>query len=435
MTITSSLHARLKKLLSETPSLNVLFDLIDEHNLQAWLVGGVLRDLLLKRELVDVDLAVAGDPTDLAKTWAGEVRGRWFWLDQKRLQSRVLLRTGMIVDFAPLRAATLDGDLRLRDFTINALAYPILPPFYSSQLQGLETAVDDLQSRTLRCCSEHSFSDDPLRLLKGIRHAVTLDMHFLPDCFAQMQLKATLLEKVAGERIKDELGKILASHKAVEGIRLMSHAGLLNALFGPHGEGWNEAVALEELGRLQADCENIQQRAEGGQADPGKSEAFPQMALFLLARFLELYQPGSLPQLLHERLRLSRYQQKLLLALQKLPDPVWLRRAQTAKSGRAQALLVERLGQGETEQLVYLALRSPEFSLDQAVLFSHAFRTHQKLGRVPDLIPGERLQELLKGRPKETLGDFQRRIKAAEIAGEIGSAESAENWLKKQISI
>ncbi len=431
----SILHPQLKKLLSETPSLNVLLDMIDEQDLNAWFVGGLLRDMLLKRPLKDVDLAFAEDPTSLAKSWAREVRGRWFWLDQERNQSRVLLRTGLTVDFAPLRAKTLEEDLRLRDFTINSMAYPILPPFYSGKLIDLTNSVEDLRANKIRCCSDESFLDDPLRMLKGIRHAVTLDMQFNGDCFLQMQLKATRIRMAAGERVKDELGKILASDKPVEGIRLLLHSGLLAALFGPAGAGWNETKALIELKQLHGNIRKIQQKTAGDFSAADIDDVFPQKALFMLGRLLELYAPQNLPDLLHSRLRLSRYQQRLLVAMQVPKDLNWLLSALQVKNSRMQALLVEKLGSGETEQLIYLSLCHRELSFEQAILLSHAFRKHQKLGRIPDLIDGERLQQLLQDRPKQEIGDWLRQIKAAEIAGEISSVAQAENWLKEKLSI
>lgn len=431
----SILQPQLKKLLSDTPSLNVLLDMIDERDIDAWFVGGALRDLILKRHVEDVDLAFADDPTPLAKEWATGVRGRWFWLDQERQQSRVLLRTGVMVDFAPLRAETIEADLRLRDFTINALAYPILPPFYSAKLLDPTDAAVDLLARKVRCCSARSFVDDPLRMLKGVRHAVTLDMHVDADCFAQLQLKSKLIQNVAGERVKDELGKILSSERPVEGVRLLLRSGLLAALFGPAGPQWKEEEALKELELLHQNIQATQQRTEQNLSAEDKKEVFPQKALFLLAKLLELYAPQNLPDLLHARLRLSRYQQKLLLALQSPPDVSWLLTALQVKNSRLQALLVEQLGNAETEQLIYLSLCHRDFSFDQAILLCHAFRKHQRFGRVPDLLSGEQLLELLQGRPKPEISDWQRQIKAAEISGEIDSSKQAGIWLVQQLSI
>ncbi len=415
--------------------MNVLLDMIDEQESQAWFVGGLLRDLLLKREVTDVDLVFDQDPTRLAKDWAREVCGRWFWLDPERKQSRVLLRTGLIVDFVPLRSKTIAEDLLLRDFTLNAMAYPIVPPFYSVKHLDPTGGAEDLQNATLRCCSTRAFSDDPLRMLKGIRHAVTLNMQFDAECFEQLQLKSGLIQKVAGERIRDELGKTLASPRAIQGVRLLLRSGLLAALFGPAGPAWNEAHALETLELMQKKILSLQRRVERDLSLDDKNESFPQKALFLLARLLELYAPENLPDLLHRRLRLSRYQQRLVLAVQEPAEIDRLLAAPKFSSTRQQALAVEQSVQTDTEQLIYFSLCDERFPFDQAILLSHAFRTHQKLGRIPDLISGDRLSEFIPGLAGSDIGEWQKKIKNAEIAGEITTEEQVENWLEKQLSI
>jgi tRNA nucleotidyltransferase/poly(A) polymerase len=431
----SALAQQIEAFFQSSVALTDLVGKIRQGRTRAWLVGGAIRDLLLQRPLADVDIATDGDPTELAKSWAAGASGRWFWLDAERRQSRVLLPKNLVVDFAPLRAASIEEDLLARDFTLNSLAYPLHatpnPPAVLDLFEGRQ----HIRQHQLALCSERSFITDPLRLLKGIRHAVILKLQFAPECFAQMQLKATLIRQVPGERLRDELGKILAAERAVDGIRMMLRTGLLAALFGPAQASWHEGHALDSLQRLQDQIRIIQKSIEHELDEEGRDETFPQKAIFLLAKLLELYSPHNLPDLLHKKLRLSRQQQKLIQSLQQNPGSQWLARAVEATDGRQQALLVEQLGFAPIEQLIYLSLTEDELVFKRAILLSHAFRQHQVCGRVPDLIKGERLESLLQGRPKHEIGIWQNHLKLAEIAGKIGSASDADQWLNEQLSI
>jgi len=430
----SELSQQIESLVLGSAGLSALAEQFRSNQTRAWLVGGVIRDLLLERPVSDVDIATTEDPTAIAKSWAREVSGRWFWLDVERKQSRVLLPDNLMVDFAPLRARSIEEDQLLRDFTINSLAFPLYPVQDQAAVLDPFEGQLHMERRQLFLCSGQSFNDDPLRLLKGIRHAVTLDLQVSPDCFEQMQLKATLIRQVAGERIRDEFGKILSSVRAVEGIRLMLRTGVAEALFGPAKPSWNEGEALDSLQRLHDQIRVIQQKIEQEMDEDGKDEIFPQTALFLLARWIELYAPHNLPDLLHKHLRLSRHQQKLIQALQHNPGRQWLSHALEATDSRQQALLVEQLGYAPAEQLIYLSLTEDELLFKHAILLTHSFRQHQVCGRVPDLIKGDQLEYLLRGRPKHEIGIWQNHLKVAEIAGEIKTTKEATSWLIQQLS-
>ncbi|MFO7982283.1 MAG: hypothetical protein R6V08_02420, partial [Desulfuromonadales bacterium] len=95
-----------------------------------YLVGGALRNVYLGLPVSDFDFTLADDPTDLAQKFAERLDGHWFSLDETRAQSRVVVKTEsgpVFYDFAPWRAATIEEDLRLRDYTVNALALPLHP--------------------------------------------------------------------------------------------------------------------------------------------------------------------------------------------------------------------------------------------------------------------------------------------------------------------
>ena len=130
---------------------------------EAYVVGGAVRDDLVGRQVVDVDVATP-DPEVAARIYAGLAKGAIFPLSERHGAWRVAFKDGTTVDFTPL-AGTIEDDLRTRDFTINAIAQPVAGGEYVDPLHGRA----DLEARTLRAVSETVFEDDPLRLLRAVR--------------------------------------------------------------------------------------------------------------------------------------------------------------------------------------------------------------------------------------------------------------------------
>ena len=187
----------------------------------AFLVGGVIRDELLGRPIVDVDIACA-DPEAAARAWAERTGGALVRLSERHGAWRVAFRGGTTVDFAPLRG-TIEEDLATRDFTANAIARPLERPGHVDPLGGLA----DLEARILRAVSDEIFLDDPLRLLRAVRLEEELGFALVPETEALVRRDATLVGQPAGERIFGELER-MGEH----GIRRLDELGLLAPLGG-----------------------------------------------------------------------------------------------------------------------------------------------------------------------------------------------------------
>lgn len=199
-----------------------------------YLVGGAVRDALLGRQLVDLDFAFSGDPTPLARDFARKINGHWFWLDSARRQSRVVAGAdfpALVCDFAPLRAADIEGDLRARDFTVNAMALK-LSDLASANLFDPTDGLSDLNHGCLRMTSEDALRDDPLRILKGVRHAAEMDFAIVPATLDAMRRQSPGLNRVALERVRQEVGRILAAEHVVFGLEQLSSSGAGTILFG-----------------------------------------------------------------------------------------------------------------------------------------------------------------------------------------------------------
>jgi poly(A) polymerase len=194
---------------------------------RSWIVGGALRDELLDRDVTDVDIAVEGDPETAARELARELRGPVFRLSEAFGAWRVVDRhSGRVYDFAPLQGATIEDDLRKRDFTVNAMARPREGGAVIDPLGGQA----DIESRVLRVIGPESYERDPLRPLRLARFAAELG--FRPDSETE-RLTAAAAPRVieaSGERVFGELRRLVLAERAVQGLALADRLGLLHAV-------------------------------------------------------------------------------------------------------------------------------------------------------------------------------------------------------------
>jgi poly(A) polymerase len=213
-------------------SVRLISALAAECGVNVYLAGGGLRDCLLGRRVNDLDFALSGAYIELPRLFAERWGGTFFWLDEERFQARVVKKgTGetLVHDFAPLRGATIEDDLLLRDFTINALAMPVSggEAHVIDPLQG----VSDLRGRLIRACSDHAFDDDPLRLLRALRFAAELGFAVEEGTRNALRQKTALLGKVAAERVRDELFRTVAAPGIGASLERLVDSGLLREIF------------------------------------------------------------------------------------------------------------------------------------------------------------------------------------------------------------
>ena len=199
----------------------------------AWVVGGSLRELLSGGAAADLDLAVAGGALDLGRRLAERLDATFVVLDEGRGAGRIVPRSGgAAVDLVDLRAPTLEGDLRARDFTVNALAAPVgeLLRDGAATIVDATGGLDDLSGRVVRLCGPTAISDDPVRALRGVRLAMRPGWRLDADARAAIAAAAHLITRVAPERIREELIGILAEPAAASGLRELDRLGVLAVL-------------------------------------------------------------------------------------------------------------------------------------------------------------------------------------------------------------
>jgi tRNA nucleotidyltransferase (CCA-adding enzyme) len=195
-----------------------------------YLVGGAVRDLLLGSERTDLDLVVEGDAAALGQRLGGEIRAHERFatakvnlegleLDLATARSETYARPGALPEVGP---ATLAEDLARRDFTVNAMAVPLLG---EPELIDPHGGAGDLEAGLLRVLHDRSFIDDPTRALRAARYAARYEFELEPTT-AEL-LRAADLGTVSGDRIEAELRKLAEEPRARQGFELLEAWGLI----------------------------------------------------------------------------------------------------------------------------------------------------------------------------------------------------------------
>ena len=198
-------------------------------NTEIYLVGGAVRDLLTNRRSPDFDFAVPSNGISLARTVANALKADFMVLDDERDTGRVIIiedGTYTYLDFAAYRGATLEEDLRDRDFTINAIALNLRDITVIDPLNG----ATDIRAKVIRACSPDSLSNDPVRILRAVRQAAAFGFSIDKSTREWMKQAADKINNVSIERVRDEVFKMLGGPKASASIRALDMLGVLQHL-------------------------------------------------------------------------------------------------------------------------------------------------------------------------------------------------------------
>jgi poly(A) polymerase len=240
---------------------------------QGYIVGGFIRDRLLKRQTNDIDIAVSGDAIRIARKVAREIGGKFVLLDDVNSVARVIVvedeqpaktaRDGewhgreWHFDFSSF-AGDIKSDLARRDFTINAMAVELsqfVAASMAASTSSRKTAktraekrhvlklIDpssgrhDLRDKIVRRVSEQIFEADAARLLRAVRLAAELDFAIEPETESLIRSNCQTVKQIPGERIREELLRLLALPRAGYYLRYLDELGLLLALVPELAEG------------------------------------------------------------------------------------------------------------------------------------------------------------------------------------------------------
>ena len=224
--------------------LDLLRKIGSKTRLPICVVGGFVRDLLLSRENLDLDIVIEGD----AISFAGELGESWRWEVQKhdRFGTATLIQpAGTRIDFASARRetyerpgalplvspGTIEDDLRRRDFSINALAVRLNPEGFGELLDCVD-GVKDLRAGRVRALHSESYLDDPTRIFRAVRYEGRFE--FQIEANDQTRIHDTLhrgvLNRISGERIRNEIDRTLAENAVPRIVRRLLEFDVFRAI-------------------------------------------------------------------------------------------------------------------------------------------------------------------------------------------------------------
>jgi poly(A) polymerase len=232
--------------LNSDPVFQTLIQSVRLQKVEAYLVGGYVRDLILKRPCKDIDVVCLGSGIELAMEMARQT-GKDTQVAVFKNFGTAMLRYGdWEVEFVGARKesynresrkptienGTLQDDQQRRDFTINALAISLNEANLGELIDPFE-GIRDLKKKILRTPLDPdiTFSDDPLRMMRAIRFAAQLNFDIEPDTFDAISRNKERISIVSMERISTELNKIILSQPPSYGFKLLFHAELLQIIF------------------------------------------------------------------------------------------------------------------------------------------------------------------------------------------------------------
>ena len=240
--------AELQKFL-EHPVFNIITRAVNEVGSPAYVVGGYVRDKIMKRKSVDIDIVVVGDGIKVAQRFAALIGSG------SKVSVFKNFGTAMVnypsdemwqIEFVGARKesyrrdsrkpvveiGTLEDDQNRRDFTINALAIGLNKENYG-QLIDPFGGLMDIERKIIRTPTDPdvTFSDDPLRMMRAIRFSTQLNFRIEDQTFSAISRNAGRISIVSKERIADELNKIIMAPKPSQGFLMLDETGLLKLIF------------------------------------------------------------------------------------------------------------------------------------------------------------------------------------------------------------
>lgn len=230
----------------EDPIFSIISEAASELGLECYVIGGFVRDHLLKRQVKkDIDVVAVGSGIGLAQKVAEKLPGRPQVSVFKNFGTAMVRHKKLELEFVGARKesydrnsrkpvvenGTLEDDQKRRDFTINALALSLDPNQFGNLLDPFD-GVADLERKCIRTPLEPgiTYSDDPLRMMRAIRFATQLDFEIELTSLQAITEHRERIKIISRERIVDELHKILLSPKPSKGFALLHQTGLLQII-------------------------------------------------------------------------------------------------------------------------------------------------------------------------------------------------------------
>jgi len=481
--------------------LTKLSNFLAEQDIQSYVVGGFVRDVLLGRDTADIDIAVVADALEITPKVATALGGKYVPLDRINRVGRVILvnkgtpstKGQWKLDFSTVKD-TIEQDLAWRDFTIDAIAVdlsqlgkdytdvPLIDPF---------NGWNDLHQGTIRTVTETAFESDAARLLRALRLAAELGFSIDKETEALIQHQSYLIARVAGERVREELLRLLAIPQSGQLLPYLDKLGLITAMIPelaqakgieqPKEHFWNvfdhslkTVLAVDFLlrqGTWEYASEEVLAAvpwsAELAQHfDLEVSSGSTRRLLLKLAallhdvakpqtkaidaggrmRFLGHAKEGAvITAVILERLRFSAKEVKLVETMVRYH----LRPGQMSQDGLPSHRAIYRYFRDTGEAGIdilflsladHLATRGPQLNMthwqghSQTVDYVLTQRFEQEALVVPPkLVDGHDLIDIFGMSPGPKIGEFLERVREAQASGELATREEALSYIREHL--
>ena len=373
----------------------------------AYLVGGAVRDALLNRKGVylDLDFVLPEKAVETAQKIAHQYRGGFVILDEQRQIARVVFPQGT-VDFALQEGNSLKQDLYRRDFTINAIAYNLHQQKLIDPLGGLQ----DLEKGLLKMVSPSNLKDDPLRLLRAYRQAAQLNFTIEPETRNTIRSLADLIERVAAERVQTELKYLLADPQGSQWLISAGEDGLLQPWFTELNP-----EKLQQLKQIDSIANSLGEKYHNSLFNRPDCVSSAKLATLVS-------QSPDRAELELLKLKYSRMQLRTILGVVKyLPQLQTLTTNLTAREQYFFFLATK-------EFFPILVIRAIATGVEQnllAPLIENYLDPHNQIAHPQTLITGKDLIRILHLKPSPLIGTLLTEIQIARGEGKITTLEDA----------
>ncbi len=243
--MTPEISAEALRLAIDKPVFHLVGEAADSLGRECYVVGGYVRDIMLRRPSTDVDFVTVGSGIEVASEVARRLKGSHLSVFRNYGTAQVKRRS-VELEFVGARKesyhresrnpvvedGTLDDDIARRDFTVNAMALCVNAGRFG-ELIDRYNGIDDLRRGLIRTPLDPdvTFSDDPLRMMRAIRFATQLGFEIVDETFNAIRRNARRIEIISKERVADELMKIMRSPQPSRGWQLLFRSGLLKIIF------------------------------------------------------------------------------------------------------------------------------------------------------------------------------------------------------------
>lgn len=234
-----------------------------------YLVGGSVRDYLLKYECYDYDFVIKENTIQIGKELADKTEGSFFILDYERETVRIVWEVNNNLfnfDIAKIIGDNIIDDLKLRDLTINSIAILINEQNYKSIINNQEidtkyyidptNGIKDLNNKLINTYQNTNLTDDALRMIRAFRFATKLNFNIEKNLIDFIGKNSSKIKTIARERILKELYDILYFNTSSENIKLMVETGLFKSIF--ENKLFNDVDISYRLQELESILNNIE---------------------------------------------------------------------------------------------------------------------------------------------------------------------------------